>query len=242
MQRRRGVRAALAAVARVGAFATLGALAFGCASVEQAGETVAFSLNPFASTPIVVTSSERHGPYLFVGVHSRQLQERFITPASEACARVLAPEAAATYQRRHNFGRFTAAGEGEPCDAVGTLSLADRRRPGERRPTDSVVPRTVARFSVAHRDDRYILLRGRFALAARVGVPSSGDIVAVLPDDEPCREVASRREATLEFRVSGRDPFRLLAGGPGCVVAGFAMPVDGLAAAGSEGTEGADPR
>jgi predicted small secreted protein len=233
MLRRSGACTALVVL-----FATL---ALGCETVERAGEAVAFSLNPFASTDVVVTASERHGPYLFVEVHSTKLQERFITPLSEACVRVLGPEATARYQRRGNFGRFV--GEDESCDAVGTLSLAARRRPrGERSGGESGIPRSTARFVVAHRDPHYILLRGRFVLASRVGVPAASDIVAVLPEDAgPCRDVASRREASLEFRHSGRDAFRLLSAGPGCVVAGFAMPVEGLPPAPPEPAESATP-
>jgi hypothetical protein len=74
-------------------------------------------------------------------------------------------------------------------------------------------------------------MRGRFALASGVGVPGSFDVVAVVPQDAPCRQAASRGESSLELRQSGRDPFRLLVAGEGCVVAGFALPVEGLGAA-----------
>lgn len=204
--------------------ALLAAVGLGC----ETAETVGFALNPFGSTDVTVLASEVRGPYLFADVGGRQLGQRFVAPASEACARVLAPEASVQYAKSGNFGRFHR--DDEACDAVGTLSLAAwrDRQPRRRRRGDSVVPRTTARFTVAHRDGEYILLRGRFALASRVGVPAAFDIVAILPADEPCGDVASRREATLEFRDAGRDPFRLLAGRQSCVVAGFAMPVAGL--------------
>jgi hypothetical protein len=214
--------------------ALLAALALGCETAEAVG----FALNPFGSTEVTVVGLEQHGPYLFADVSGRKLAQRFAAPASEACVRVLAPEKSVRYAKSGNFGRFSREDEG--CDAVGTLSLTEWRdgQPRPRRTGGSVVPRTTARFSVAHRDAQYILLRGRFALAARVGVPAAFDIVAVLPEDAPCREAASRREASLEFRQAGRDPFRLLVGGQSCVVTGFAMPVEGLPAGPPDAAEG----
>jgi hypothetical protein len=141
--------------------------------------------------------------------------------------RLLAPEAKVQYERLGNFGRFER--DGESCEAVGTLALGARRE--QRRVRDSAVPRSTARYTVVHRDAQYILLRGRFALASRVGIPSAFDIVAVLPVDPACNDVAGRSEATLEFRPAGSgEPFRLIASGRSCVVAGFAMPVEGLPA------------
>lgn len=205
------------------------ALVAGCEAARQAGDTVAFTLNPVASTGVTVSGRSEHGPYLFVEVQGPQLQQGFVTPASDACARVVEPGAQVTYAKHGNFGRFRR--DGEACDAVGSLSLAQRRqKPRDKRRGDSAVPRATARFRVVHRDEQAILLRGRFALATRVGIPGSFDVVAILPDSEPCRDVASRREATLEFRLSGPEPFRLLAGRERCVVTGFATPVQGAPA------------
>jgi hypothetical protein len=203
------------------------ALALGC-------ESLLFSLNPFASTEAVVAASGEHGPYLFADLTSSVLREAFITPLSAPCAGVLAPEAQVHFQRRGNFGRLSR--DEETCEAVGTLSLGARR--AQRRVRDSVVPRSTARFTLAHRDAQYILLRGRFALASRVGIPSGFDLVAVLPVSPVCDEVAARSEATLEFRPAGDEPFRLLASGQHCVVAGFAMPVEGLPAGPPPSSEG----
>jgi hypothetical protein len=185
---------------------------------------VAFTLNPFGSTEVLVIATGRHGPYLFVEVQGRQLEKRFIAPASDACARVLTPQAAVRYDKRGNFGRFL--GDGESCDLVGTLSLAAWRGQRHRGRRNSGVPRSTAHFRVAHRDAEYILLRGRFPLAARARVPAPFDVVAVLPENEACSEVASRRQARLEFRAAGARPFRLIAAGKSCFVAGFAMAVE----------------
>jgi hypothetical protein len=203
-------------------------LALGC-------ESLLFSLNPFASADAMVVASGEHGPYLFADLTGSVLREGFIAPLSAPCARVLAPEAQVHFRRHGNFGRLSR--DEEACEAVGTLSLGARR--AQRRVRDSVVPRSVARFTLAHRDAQYILLRGRFALASRVGIPSAFDLVAVLPVDPVCDEVAARGEATLEFRPAGDEPFRLLASGRHCVVAGFALPIEGLPA-GPPAAPGAD--
>jgi len=201
--------------------ALFAALALGC-------ETVAWRLNPFGSTDVGVVAVEPHGPYLFVAVRGRQIDLRFAVPHTTTCARVLEAEASVRYEKAGTFGRFVR--EGETCDAAGSLSLAGwrDRQPRRRGGTNAVVPRTTARYTVAYRDEDYLLLRGRFALAARVGIPAAFDLVAVVPESEPCRAIASRREASLEFRPAGRDPFRLLSGRAPCIVAGFAMPVEAL--------------
>jgi len=167
------------------------------------------------------------GPYLFSAVHGTQLDLRFAVAATPACARVLERGESVRYEKSGSFGRFSRGDES--CDAVGTLSLAGWRDGQPRRRSGAaVVPRSTARYEVAWRDASYILLRGRFPLASRIGVPGAFDVVAVLPDDERCRPLATRRDASLEFRPAGSDPFRLLSGNAPCVVEGFAMPVEGL--------------
>jgi hypothetical protein len=195
-------------------------------------ETLNFRLNPFAGTEVRVTSVERVGPYLFAAVHGSQVDLSFAVPATETCTRVLEPGAELRYEKSGNFGLFRR--NDEACSAVGTLSLAEwRDRQPRRRANESVIPRSTARYAVAYRDARFVLLRGRFALASRVGVPAGFDVVAVVPADESCAGVVASGQASLEFRPAGRDPFRLLSGRTPCVVQGFALPVEGLPGAGS---------
>jgi hypothetical protein len=209
--------------------ALLAALALGCESGRTALERSAFRLNPFGTTEVAVVERSAHGPYFFVRVSGSALDLRFAVPRSEACASVLRAEALVRYEKSGSFGRF--ARDGETCDAVGTLSPAQWRdrqpRPGGR--VDSFGPRSSARFLAVYADEEYVFLRGRFALAARAGIPSSFDCIAIVPADAACREVATRRDASLEFRQVGSEAFRLLVGRSPCVVAGFAVPVDGLA-------------
>jgi hypothetical protein len=209
----------------LGGIAAVAALAVGCRTAQDAGETAAFRLNPFGTTEVGVVAVEPRGPYLFVHVSGRQLDLRFAVPASAECERGLEVDRTVRYEKSGTFGRFVR--ETDSCDAVGSLSLAAwrDRQPRRRNPSGSLLPRSSARYSVVHRDADYILLRGRFALASRVGVPGAWDVVAILPETEPCRRIAERRNATLEFRPAGPNPFQLLTGGDNCSVEGFAKPV-----------------
>jgi hypothetical protein len=211
-----------AAIHRVGLAA---ALALGCQGARDAGETAAFRLNPFGATEVGVVSREARGPYLLVHVRGRQLDLRFAVPATAECGRVLEPDRTVRYEKSGSFGRFVRDGDG--CDAVGSLSLAAwrDRQPRGRTPAGALLPRSSARYTVVQRYEDLILLRGRFALASRVGVPAAHDLVAVVGTSPPCQAAAARGEASLEFRPAGPVPFRLLAGGERCPVEGFAKPV-----------------
>ena len=48
-----------------------------------------------------------------------------------------------------------------------------------------------------------LLLRGRFALASRVGLANTFDAVAMVPNDDVCGPVARSGAATLVFRSGG---------------------------------------
>ena len=65
------------------------------------------------------------------------------------------------------------------------------------------------------------LLRGRFALASRIGVAGTHDVVAMVANDDTCRPVAESGAATLVFRQSGRPAFLL----GQCPVLAFARPL-----------------
>jgi hypothetical protein len=221
----RGTSRRRAAIRWVGLAA---ALALGC---QSARETAAFRLNPFGSTEVGVVSREARGPYLFVHVRGSQLDLGFAVPATAECSRVLEPDRTVRYEKSGSFGRFVR--EGDACDAVGSLSLAAwrDRQPRRRNPTGALLPRSSASYTVVHRDDDLILLRGRFALASHVGIPGAWDVVAVVGTSPACQAAAGRRAASLEFRPAGPVPFRLLAGGEPCPVEGFVKPVESRPAA-----------
>jgi hypothetical protein len=209
----RSVRAALAAA---------GLALAACQTTRDVASDAAYELNPFASTDLIVRSIDVRGPYLAAEVAGRQEQLVFLAPATGVCAQVLEPEAGLRYAKHGVFGRFTR--DGQVCDPTGVASLEAWRDRQPRPRTQSIVPRATARFAAFAEEPRWILVRGRFPLASKIGIPAGYDLVAMLPNDDVCRSIAARGEASLEFRLAGRDPYRLLAGDRACVVAGFAMP------------------
>jgi hypothetical protein len=205
--------------------ATLAALALvACTEARQVGRRVEQSLNPFASSRVSLLSVERVGPYLMTEFRSGSALLTFFAPAAdEACAQLLRPEATVTYRKHGNFGRFE--DDELRCDPIGVGSLAAWR---DRRPRDtrdaSILPRAHASFRELERDNGMALVRGRFPLASRVGIPSGFDLVAILPVSPPCERPISRGSGALEFLPAGNTAFRIVGEGAPCPVLGFAFP------------------
>jgi hypothetical protein len=194
----------------------------GCETAADVGRGLEQNLNPFAKTETRVGAVVARGPYLEVSLEGGGLDLRMLAPASERCAALLEPEAKITYAKEGNFGRVER--DGESCDLVGVGSLAawrDRQPRRHGRPA----PSETARFEVVHRDPEVVLVRGRFPLAARAGIPAGYDLVALLPVSAVCKEAVERGEATLEFRDAG-EAFRLGGSGGFCPVLGFATPLE----------------
>jgi hypothetical protein len=168
----------------------------------------------------VVRIARPVGPYLEVHL-AGEAELALLVPATPRCTRVARPEASVRWVSRGFPGRLEAGDEA--CEAAGILDLAAWR---DRRPRPDVppVPRKQARWTVLYRDGRLALLRGRFPLAGLVGMPGGGDLVAVVADDPACAPLLATDVGTLEYRASGRDAFRLLAGEARCPVLGFARP------------------
>lgn len=201
------------------------ALALGCESARNFAGDAAYVLNPFAGTELGVHAVSPLGPYLLVEVSGRREQLRLLLPASPACTAIAQPEARVRYQKHGVFGRLER--DDERCDAVGVASLeAWRNRQPRARSKRQVVPRSTARFTPVAETDQYLLVRGRFALASRVGIPAGFDLVAILPANPVCRTARDRAQGSLEFRPAGRDPFRIMVGSDPCVVEGFATPIE----------------
>lgn len=203
----------------------------GCASVTGGAP------NPFFPQPRVVTELSVRDGYLDATLSGPGRPLRFFFPPNEACAELLRPEAQVGYVARGRYGQVvwpegrapTPAREGEVCVplGVGSLTVWRDRQPRPRTPGGATagVERDTARFRVMHRDDAGILLRGRFPLAGAVGFANADDLVAFVPASDPCLAVIADGQATLEYRESGPDPFRLMTGPPArCVVEGFAIP------------------
>lgn len=202
------------------------AAATGCDATRRTARGVEQGLNPFASSEVSILRLDRHGPYLFVEFRSGRSLITILAPAAdEACARMLRPEATLVYRRSGNFGRFER--DGEACDPVGVGSLAAWR---DRQPRGasggSPIPRRTARFREIARDDAVVLVRGRFPLAGRVGVPNGQDVVAALPNEAVCARAIEVGTASLEFVPTGRQALRLVGERAPCPVLALAIPLD----------------
>lgn len=205
----------------------LAALAVGaCASAGQVGRHLEQGLNPFASSRVSLLSVRHQGPYLLAQFRGGSRVLSFYAPAGdEGCARLLRPEVSLTYRKHGHFGRFE---EGDAhCDAVGVGSLAawrDRQPRGDTR--GSIVPRATVRFREIARDGEVALVRGRFPLAGRAGIPAGYDLVAILPLRPACERPLARGEGSLEFLAAGPEAFRIVGEDAPCPVLGFAQPLD----------------
>jgi hypothetical protein len=152
-----------------------------------------------------VTISEGRGSYIDASFSSSSGEWRFLFPADEACAAVLQPEAPITYSPGGMWGRFRSP-DGTVCEPAGVGNLNKWRRS---RVEGEMMPSSPARWEIEHRDDQVFLLRGRFAVATRIGFAGTYDLVAMVANDDTCRPVAESGAATLVFRSSGSRAFML---------------------------------
>jgi hypothetical protein len=192
-----------------------------CQSAKLAAGDAAYQLNPLGETDLSVRSVEVHGSYLVADLAGRREEMQFIAPANDVCGALLRPETRLVYAKSGVFGRVTAGDRA--CDLIGVASLA-AWRDRQARPRAGMVPSGTALYSELFRDDRVLLLRGRFPTVGRVGIPAGYDLVAFVPNDATCREAAARGRSSIEFRIAGPDPFRLMVGDTPCVPIGFAIP------------------
>ena len=188
--------------------------------------------NPFAPETRVVTSLAARWGYLDATLAGPSGELRFFFPQSPACAAVLRPEAEVRYVARGRYGQLANPDpEGDPCVPLGVGSLRTWRdrapRPQVGGASASPLVRRTARFQEVYRDEREIFLRGRWELAAWIGMAPADDLVAIVPNTEQCRSASADGEATLEYRVGGPEAYALMVEPPGqCPVVGFAIPPD----------------
>lgn len=203
--------------------AAIAVLLAACESAKLAAGDAAYQLNPLGETDLTVRAVDAHGPYLVAELAGRREDIQFVAPATGACATLLRPEARLVYAKFGVFGRVV-SGE-QSCNLIGVASLAAWRDRQPRR-RGGLVPSGTAIYSEVFRDDRMLLLRGRFPTVNRIGIPAGYDVVALVPNDPTCREAAARGRSSIEFRVAGSDAFRLMVGDTPCVPTGFAIPTE----------------
>lgn len=171
-----------------------------------------------------------HGPYWLVHLANDRFDLRFLAPRSGACTALLDAESA-RYAREGFFGSLS---RGDAiCDLTGVASLA-RWRDRTTRAPGRPLPRATARFAEIHRDESFVLVRGRFPLLGRIGLPAGVDMVALLPNGEACQRPVERGEAALEFSDSSAWAYRLRSDTALCEVMGFALPAPPAQAAAVE--------
>jgi hypothetical protein len=177
--------------------------------------------NPFSGTPASVVRATVRGPYIDAQLKG-DADVRLLVPASETCARILRPEAQVEYWARGPWGEVR-SGE-ETCTPLGVGDLSAWRDRKPRFQESTPVPSSRADFEILHEDEEVVLARGRFLLANRIGFINTGDLVAMIPNTETCREAMEDGEDTLLFRPIGREAFTLMVEGGSCPIAGFAAP------------------
>ncbi len=211
----------MAHVRRLGiALATFGLLQ-GCSS-DLGPRTETPSRVPGVSTSYQVSAVAERGEYLDAVLERPGSILRFFFPASEVCRVVVRVESQVAYKTVSVLG--TVENEAGVCQSVGIGSLRTWR---ERRPRQSkkVLPRGSARYRMVYQDDGLTLLRGRFPYANQIGWVGGWDSLAAVPRNDACDRMAERKDATLEYRHAGPDPYRLGTGDNLCVILAFIKPL-----------------
>ncbi len=171
-----------------------------------------------------VSDLVERGSYLDARVHAGGFRYRLFFPNTPVCADLLGRLDGLHYQWLGLGGRI---GDGETrCDAVGVLSLRAWRDRQPRRSREPL-PRAPARFRVEYSDADLIQLRGRFPLASQLGFTGSGQLIAVIPNEERCQAFQQAGTASMEFRASGAVPLTLLDGRRACPIVGLVQPAPG---------------
>jgi hypothetical protein len=175
-------------------------------------------------TEVAITSLVPRWSYLDATLDLRPQPLRFLFPDEGACRTLLRPDSRVTYVRRGPLGELRNAA-GDRCEPVGIASLRAWRDRSVRPRTATPVPRAQATFRIVHRDGELAFARGRFPLATLVGWTGAEDTIALIPDDESCRAPLEAGVASMEFRFSGRVPYRLVTGRESCPIVGFVRPL-----------------
>ena len=172
-----------------------------------------------------VTDLAERGSFLDARVRAGGFRFRLFFPRTAVCHELLGRLDGLRYQWIGLGGRVT---DGETrCDAVGVLSLQAWRDRQPRRSREPL-PRAPARFRVEYSDADLIQLRGRFPLASQLGFTGSGQLIAVVSNDETCARFREAGSASMEFRASGAVPLTLLDGRQRCPIVGLVQPAPGV--------------
>jgi hypothetical protein len=206
--------------------ALLGLLSL-CGSACSLDTTVARAGIPGTTLSAEILDLVDRGSYLDARVEAGGFRYRLFFPNTLVCGELLGRDSGLLrYQWLGLGGRITDGDE--RCDAVGVLSLRAWRDRQPRRSREPL-PRAPARFRVEYSDADLIQLRGRFPLASQLGFTGSGQLIAVVPNEERCHPFQSAGTASMEFRARGELPLTLIAGNQLCPIIGLVQPLAGSA-------------
>jgi hypothetical protein len=176
---------------------------------------------PGASFDAKVSNLKERGSYLDAFVETSTFSYRLFFPADDTCRALLSRSEGLRFTWLALMGRVT---DGETrCDAVGVLSLVAWRDRQPRRSREPL-PRAPARYHEVYRDPDLVLLYGRFPLASQLGFQGTGQLIAVIPNEEPCTGLVAQGTASMEYRVNGDRPLTLIDGDRLCTLLGLAQP------------------
>jgi hypothetical protein len=164
-----------------------------------------------------------HGGYLAATLAGTTFRLRFLFPASDECQRVLRYPGRIEYIRVGRIGEV--ARGASHCEARGIASLEAWRDRSTRVVAETLPAGNDARFTPIFIDPAMILARGRFPQAVRIGWTSNRDIVAMLPRNPACDEVARLGQAVMKFHATGSPAFTLSTPDAHCAVIGLADPL-----------------
>jgi hypothetical protein len=199
--------------------ALLACLALACTG----DELVVQSGIPGARASSEVRLVAERGELLDVNSETGGRETRFLVPNDDDCRHLFVGEQPVSYS--NSGGRFGSFHAGDrSCEPVGVLSLVQWRDRRPRNQNASVIPRARAELRERiYRDDDVELIRGRFPLAAQIGITGAQDLIAVIPVTAECADLPVPGSLSMEFRQVGRQPFTLIHEGRRCTLQGFAL-------------------
>jgi hypothetical protein len=175
---------------------------------------------PWAQAEFRVSSVDRRGPFLDVRV-AADIERRFFTRATDACAAMLRPGASVTLKHTDFYGPF-AQGDTE-CPVAGIGDLEDfrgsRSRAGYGR---GPIRSSSIRIEIVHEDEEYLYARGGFSIAGMFGwSPGTDQVVALLPKIPECAPLAQAGQVSAVYRQAGRPALGISTGDALCPVSGL---------------------
>jgi hypothetical protein len=157
-------------------------------------------------------------------LRGENLVRRLFFPGTDTCRAIMTPDAEVEYVRSGKWGQVRSVAGA--CEPVGIGLLQGWRDRGPR-PRDRRVPKSQVTFKLLYHDEEVALVRGRFPLTNRLGWVGGEDTIAVIPRVPDCQKPLEQGIASMEYRISGRDPLILIVDKGRCPIIGLIRPAPG---------------